>query len=121
MARKIKLPDGAEGETDSSEELPVETPIATEPEPDAPPILELEPEPTAIPIVNLDDEIAKESVPVEQQQNGVNFWFGHVGMIKFPDKSEYHVRANRAYITDPLLIAKLLEAAKIPNAKIFPQ
>lgn len=103
MARKITSPEGGD-----------ETP-----EPETP--IPIEPEPTAIPIVNLDDEIAKESAPIEQQQNGVNFWFGHVGMIKFPDKSEYHVRANRAFITDPALIANLIEASKNPSSKIFPQ
>ena len=115
MARKIKLPDGTEGDT----EAPEETPIVTEP--DATPVISLEPEPAAIPIVNLDDEIAKESAPIEQQQNGVSFWFGHVGVIKFPDKSEYHVRANRAFITDPFLIEKLIAASKNPTSKIFPQ
>lgn len=107
--RKIKS-DGTEGD-----EMPDETLIVDDPEPI------VEPVSTAIPIVNLDDEIAKESAPIEQQQNGVSFWFGHVGVIKFPDKSEYHARANRAFITDPILIANLNEASKNPASKIFPQ
>lgn len=115
MARKITLPGEPEGET----EAPEETPIVTEP--DETPIPELAPESAAIPIVNLDDEIARESAPIEQQRNGVLYWFGHVGMLKFPDKTEYHVRANRAFITDPALIANLTEAAKNPANKIFPQ
>jgi hypothetical protein len=111
MGRKLKSPeDGTETE--------VEDPIVTETET---PVVNLDPEPTALPIVNLDDEIAKESAPPEQQANGVHFWFGHVGMLKFPDKSEYHIRSNRAFITDPELLAKLNEAAKNPANKIFPQ
>ncbi len=115
MARKIKLESGSE-ESDTPEG---ETPIVNEPEPA--PVVEPEPVSAAIPIVNLDDEIAKESAPVEQQQNGVSFWFGHVGVIKFKDKSEYHIRANRAFITDPKLIENLTEASKNPTSKIFQQ
>lgn len=114
MPRERKLPVSGEPQ---SEELQQEgeTPIANEPEPI------VEPVSAAIPIVNMDDEIARESAPIEQQRNGVSYWFGHVGMLKFPDKTEYHVRAQRVFITDPALIANLTEAAKNPANKIFPQ
>lgn len=114
MPRERKLPVSGEPQPEETQQEG-ETPIVNEPEPI------VEPVSSAIPIVNLDDEIAKESAPIEQQQNGVHFWFGHVGLIKFPDKTEYHVRANRAFITDPALIEKLTEAAKNPSSKIFPQ
>lgn len=116
MARKIKSPeDGSETEVEDLPESPEATPIVNEPEPI------VEPVSAAIPIVNMDDEIARESAPIEQQRNGVSYWFGHVGMLKFPDKTEYHVRANRVFITDLALIANLTEAAKNPANKIFPQ
>lgn len=113
MARKIKLPDGTEG--DDQNETPDATPIVSEPDTGG------EPESAAIPIVNLDDELARESAPIEQQQNGVNFWIGHVGLLKFPDKTEYHVRTNHIFVTDPTLIANLQEAAKNPASRIFQQ
>lgn len=112
MGKRTQLPDEPEGQPETPDG---ETPIVEDQEPD------IVPQPYATPIVNLDDEIAKESAPIEQQRNGASFWFGHVGMLKFPDKTEYHVRANRAFITDPILIANLIEAAKNPASKIFPQ
>jgi hypothetical protein len=111
MARTRKLAVETEDPEDENLEPEGATPITETPEP----------EPTATPIVNLDDEIARETAPVELQKNGVNFWFGHVGVVKFPDKTEYHVKSNRAFITDPTLIANLTEAAKNPASKIFPQ
>lgn len=115
MGRKIKsTEDGGEIEVDDTTPID-QTPIIESPESNVDPVS------AATPIVNLDDEITKESAPVEQQQNGVYFWFGHVGLLKFPDKSEYHVRSNRVFVTDPVLIANLTELAKNPSHKIFPQ
>lgn len=67
-------------------------------------------------IVDLEDEVQAQAQPDEK---GTRFWFGEVQVLKFPDKSEYHITRKRAMISDPVLVAKLIEASKNPTNKIF--
>lgn len=74
-------------------------------------------------IVDLEETIkADPSIP----EDGVSFFFGEIGVLKFPDEKgpgtggEYHVRAHRAHITDPKLIEKIRAfAIKNPTHKVF--
>lgn len=75
--------------------------------------------PEPIEIVDLDAAIEQESLTPEQAENGVNFWFGEVGLIQFPDKTTYAANKRRAFITDPVLIEKLKKASENPSHKIF--
>lgn len=67
-------------------------------------------------IVDLEDEVQAQAKPDEK---GTRFWFGEVQVLKFPDKTEYHITKKRATISDPKLVEKLLEASKNPTNKIF--
>lgn len=67
-------------------------------------------------VVEIDDAEQMQSVP---EGVGQSFWFGEIGLLKFPDKTEYHINQRRAFITDPKLIANLTEASKNESLKIF--
>jgi hypothetical protein len=78
--------------------------------------------PAPVEVVDLDDVIAAEALSPEQQQAGVKFWFGEIGILTFPDKTTYHVRGHNAFITDPQLIENLKAFSLAnPNAKVFIQ
>lgn len=83
----------------------------------------IEPESTPIaPIETIDiDEAIEQVANPEAAANGKRFFFGHVGVLKFTDKTEYHVSRHHALITDPKLIANLIEASKDENLRIFLQ
>ncbi len=66
-------------------------------------------------IVDLEEQQQADAAKTE----GHSFFFGDIGVIKFPDGTSYHVKANRALITDPKVVENLLEAAKNPFLKIF--
>lgn len=109
MARKIQ-PDG--------EPPVVEDDLPESGEPETIPPVESGP----VPVVELDDVIQAETLSPEQQQAGVRFWFGEIGVLTFPDKTTYHIRGHNAFITDPELIEKLkAHAERVPTAKIFIQ
>lgn len=78
--------------------------------------------PKPVPIVDLEDVIQSEALTPEQQQAGVKFWFGELGVITFPDKSTFHAKQKTQFITEPDLIEKIKAfAEKYPTAKIFIQ
>lgn len=107
MATKIKRED-LEGEPSTEPEIIPESAPSAEGSP--------------IPIVELEEVIRNESLTPEQQQNGQSFWFGHTGVIVFPDKTTYHIKAHTAFITDATLIANIKAFAEShPHAAIFPQ
>lgn len=96
-----------------------EVPIVDSPDEVAP---ETEPETQPVPIVELDEMIQAESLSPEQQQQGVRFFFGEIGVLTFPDKSTYHIKGHNAFITDPVLIENIkAHAALYPTSKIFIQ
>lgn len=50
---------------------------------------------------------------------GTKFCFNDIQVLKFKDGTSYHIRKQRATISDPKLIANLTEAAKNRHNKIF--
>lgn len=66
-------------------------------------------------IVDLEEELKADPKAPE----GHSFFFGEVGLLKFPDGTSYHIRKNRDVIKDEKLVENLLEAAKNPALKIF--
>lgn len=70
-------------------------------------------------IVDLDAVIESESRTPEETKSGVSFWFGEVGVFKFDDGTSYHASRNRAFITDPKLIANLKTASQNKTSKII--
>lgn len=78
--------------------------------------------PKPVKVVELEDVIQAESLTSEQQQAGVKFWFGELGVITFQDKTTFHAKRHTDFITDPDLIEKIKAfAAQYPTAKIFIQ
>lgn len=66
-------------------------------------------------IVDFDEQIQSEVAPTP----GQSFFFGEVGVLKFADGTQYHIKKNRATISDPKLIENILKAAENPALKIF--
>lgn len=67
-------------------------------------------------VVDLEEELKADPL----NPDGTSFFFGEIGLLKFADKTEYHIQGHRAKITDPKLIANIKEAAaKNPALKIF--
>lgn len=78
--------------------------------------------PKRVEVVDLEDVIQSESLTPSEQQAGVKFWFGELGMLNFPDRSTFHAKQKTQFITDPALIEKIKAfAEKYPTAKIFIQ
>lgn len=71
-------------------------------------------------IVDIDEAEQQVANPVAAE-NGRRFSFGHVGLLKFPDNTQYHINKHHALITDPVLIKNLLKASENPSNYIFPQ
>ncbi len=114
MARKIHTP------TPEPEDENNETPIVDSPEESAPTPLEETIQP--VPIVELEDVIQAESLSPAEQQQGVRFFFGEIGLLTFPDKTTYHIKGRNAFVTDPQVIENLKAYAEAnPTAKIFIQ
>lgn len=90
------------------------------------PPVQVEPEhiaSTPIKVVDLTTEIKRQADPVGTS-TGRSFWFGQVGRIQFDDKGRdiYLATKQREYISDPVLIEKLLKHAEAnPSAAIFPE
>lgn len=95
-----------------------------EPEDDMPEIEEIpvttEPESKPIEIVDIEEANQAVAAP-ELVASGKRFFFGHTGVLKFSDDTKHHIKKNHELITDQKLIENLLEEAKKPNAKIFPE
>lgn len=70
--------------------------------------------------VDIDDAIEQAANP-EAAKLGKRFFFGHVGLLKFEDGTQYHIAKQHATISDPKLIANIIKASEKPNSKIFLQ
>ena len=52
-------------------------------------------------------------------KDGTSFYFGEIQVLNFADGTSFHVKQQRATVSDAKLIANLKEAAKNPSNKIF--
>lgn len=73
-----------------------------------------------IEVADIEDEILATTQP-ELAAQGKRFFFGNITLFNFPDGSSYHVQKAHALVTNPKIIANLIEASENKHNKIFPQ
>lgn len=63
-------------------------------------------------MANINEEAITQADP---SNPGQKFFFGSVGVIKFGDKTSFHVSRTHMTVHNPTVIANLIEASKLPK------